>query len=382
MSDIEFIMTALLIFFGCVYAAIIGQYTIGWFRLNRYSNSEILPSTNVTVIIPARNEENNIQNILSDMVRQNYQAQYFEIIVVDDNSSDSTAEITANFITNHSDHRIRLIKISDIHPHGAYKKKAIREAIEESTGDLIITTDADCRMNEKWLSSIVSFYELEKPKMIVGPVSFHNEKSYFEKMQTLEFLSLIAITAGAIRLGRPIMCNGANLTYEKKSFYEVGGFDTDTLASGDDVFLLLKIKKHFGSHSVRFMKNQDALVFTEAQKNLREFFHQRIRWASKNKVYDLNILLISFSVYMVNLLLIAGLFLSIFYHELLPTILIAFFIKLLIELPVLIGIGNFVRRSRMFLFSFPLIILYPVYIIFTGAMGIVATYQWKGRKVR
>ncbi len=372
----------LLIIFGVIYFVIIFTYTIGWFNLKTYVPSNKTFQTKASIIIAARNEEQNIENLLNDLILQDYPTELFEIFIVNDNSTDKTAAIVETFISLHPQNQTKLINIAKENPNKAYKKKAISLAIDKSKGDLIITTDADCRIGKKWLSSFVSLYESEKPRMIVGPVCFHNETSFFEKIQTLEFLSLIAITGGAIRIGRPIMCNGANLVYEKKTFLEVGGFGSDAFSSGDDVFLLLKIRKKFGYKSVRFLKNYSAIVFTEAKKSVRDFFHQRTRWASKNKGYDIKILMVSFSVYMTNLLLIFGLILSLFYFSLFKTIILAFILKSLIELPILIGIGNFVKRSRMFLYSFPLIFLYPVYIIITGAMGIVSSYNWKGRTIR
>jgi len=162
----------------------------------------------------------------------------------------------------------------------------------------------------------------------------------------------------------------------------VGQFGSDKFSSGDDVFLMLKIRKHFGNKSVRFLKNYNAFVFTEAKKTLLDFFNQRTRWASKNKGYDFKILFISVTVYMINLLLLTGLVLSIFYPFLFKIVVFSFLIKLIIDLPILLGIGNFIKRSRMFIFSLPLILIYPVYIILTGALGILGNYQWKGRKVK
>jgi len=382
MSDIIFIFYTLLIFFGIIYFVIISIYTYGWLRLKTYNPINKKYSTVVSIIIPARNEETNITNLLNDLISQDYPRELYEIIIVNDNSTDKTVEKVNEFINRNIDYKISLINISEEKQFRAYKKKAINLAIENSIGDLIITTDADCRLNKNWLNSFISFYESEKPKMIVGPVSFFNETTFFEKIQTLEFLSLIAITGGAIRIGRPIMCNGANLAYEKKAFHEVGGFGNDKFSSGDDVFLLLKIRKYFGNKSVRFLKNYSAIVFTEAKKSVRDFFHQRTRWASKNKGYDINILIISFSVYMTNLIVLAGLVLSFFYYDILYVVLCSFLIKLIIELPILIGISNFANRNRIFLYSFPLIFLYPIYIILTGALGIVGSYHWKGRKLR
>jgi len=382
MADPVSIFYILMFVFGVVYCFIIAGYTIGWYSLKTYKPRHDDFQTKASIIIPARNEEQNIENILNDLILQDYPIALYEIFIVNDNSTDNTAAIVERFISLHPQNQIKLINITKDNPNQAYKKKAISLAIDESKGDLIITTDADCRIGKKWLSSFASLYETEKPRMIVGPVCFHNETSFFEKIQTLEFLSLIAITGGAIRIGKPIMCNGANLVYEKKTFLEAGGFGSDAFSSGDDVFLLLKIRKKFGYGSVRFLKNKSAIVFTEAKKSVEDFYHQRTRWASKNKGYDFNILLISFSVYMINLLLVTGLILSAFYTSLFKFIILSFVLKSLIELPILIGIGNFVKRSRMFLYSFPLIFIYPVYIIITGAMGIVSSYNWKGRTIR
>jgi hypothetical protein len=142
------------------------------------------------------------------------------------------------------------------------------------------------------------------------------------------------------------------------------------------------MKKKFGNSSVGFLKNMQAMVYTEAKKTIPDFIQQRVRWASKNKGYDLKILMVSFTVYMVNLLVVGGLIYSMFDRSMLTVMTFAYLMILLIELPILIGIGNFVKRSRLLVYSFPLIVLYPLYIILTGALGIVAGYQWKGRKVK
>lgn len=382
MTDPVLIFFVLLAVFGLVYAIIILMYTIGWFSLKTISHSASIPHTRLSIIIPCRNEEANIVNLLNDINGQNYPGNLVEVIVADDNSEDSSVTLINEFIDHHPSMQIRLITISEDGVNTAYKKNAINHAIEIANGDLMITTDADCRLGREWLKSIADYYQSGKYKMIVGPVSFHNEKSVFEKMQTVEFLSLIGITAGAISIGKPIMCNGANLAYEKKAFHEVGGFGNDSFSSGDDVFLLLRIKKRFGNKSVGFLKNKTAFVFTEAKSTLKEFLHQRARWASKNKGYDLKILMVSFTVFMVNFLMVLGLIMTIFNIKILNTILILFFIKLLLELPILLGIMHFANRSRLLLSAMPLVFLYPVYIILTGTMGIISTYQWKGRTLK
>ncbi len=383
MSIYLLIFYSLLAIFGIIYSIFILSYTYGWYRLMDYSPVQSPAiTTKASVIIPARNEAANILKLLSDLKEQSIKANSFEVIIVDDHSTDNTASLVKEFISNNPDLIFHFFSLAEEKENTAFKKKAIRKAIERSSGDLIVTTDADCRVGSRWLETIVAFYEKEKPRMIVGPVVFHNETSYFEKMQTQEFLSLIAITGGAIRINKPIMCNGANLAYEKEAFFEAGGFGSDRFSSGDDVFLLLNIRKLFGNKSIRFLKNYDSIVFTEAKKSVKDFFHQRTRWASKNKGYDLNILFVSFSVYMFNLLIVGGLIASPFVPQLFDVILSLILIKILVDVPILIGIGNFVKRSGIFLYAVPLIFLYPVYIVLTGALGILGSYSWKGRQVK
>ena len=157
--------------------------------------------------------------------------------------------------------------------------------------------------------------------------------------------------------------------------------DQDSFASGDDVFLLLKMMKRFGNNSIRFLKNLDSIVYTEAQQSIKSFYHQRTRWASKNKGYNLKILFVSFTVYFTNLLMVFGLLYSFFNPAFWGTIITATLIKVIIDIPILVGITNFVNRNKILLYAIPLIFFYPFYIVLIGALGIVGSYQWKGRKV-
>ncbi len=369
--------------FGIIYGFLIFYYTIGWYRLRTYHpGEESAYQTRISVVVPARNEGRNIPGLLSDLLDQSIPKTQFEVLVVDDHSTDDTVTLVEQFMKDHPDLHLKLIRLTSEKRTTAFKKRAINEAIRVSSGELIVSTDADCRLGNRWLETLVTFYEKHRPRMIVGPVSFHNETSVFEKMQTEEFLSLIAITGGAIRMGHPIMCNGANLAYEKAAFKEAGGFGRTRFSSGDDVFLMLRIRKLFGSKAIRFLKHREAIVHTEARKKLSDFLQQRTRWASKNKGYEFNILAVSFTVYMVNLLILTGMVRVFLYPSWWPVLLTILVIKVLIDLPILIGIGNFVKRPGIIGYSIPLVVLYPLYIVLVGALGILGNYRWKGRKVK
>ena len=246
MSIILFILFFVLMSAGILYATMMLAFTFKWLSLPVFKSKGKTPETTITVIIPARNEEEHIAKCLQNVLVQNYPHNLIEIIIVDDNSTDNTAMLVEKIIAENTDRTIRLVKLKDVSATALFKKRAITEAVSVARGKLIITTDADCRMGSKWLATITEYYELHQTKMLLSPVTFAEEKSLFEKLQTLEFIGYIGVSAAAVAMKNPLMCNGANLAYEREVFNAVGGYKhNDNLASGDDVFLMLKIKKCF-----------------------------------------------------------------------------------------------------------------------------------------
>jgi hypothetical protein len=196
-------------------------------------------------------------------------------------------------------------------------------------------------------------------------------------------MSLIGSGAGSISAGMPVMCNGANFCYEKSAFEAVGGFeDNHRYASGDDVFLMLKINKRFGSGSVSFLKDQAAIVTTEAQTDLRSFFRQRMRWTSKSPGYkDFGIILTAVSVLLINLGILTGFVYGLLSGSWEPFSLLLIS-KLIIDLPLLISVSSFMHQMRLLLYYLPVQILMPFYVLFTTFGGLLSTVSWKGRPVK
>jgi biofilm PGA synthesis N-glycosyltransferase PgaC len=246
------------------------------------------PSTAVTIIIPARNEAANIGHLLHDITQQVYPTQLTEVIIIDDFSEDGTYDICQQYANQHT--YIKVYKLQEIIPENtateAYKKKAIEAAVHLANGKLIITTDADCRLQQHWIHSIVSFYEKEKCALIAAPVGYYKEKTRFQHFQALDFCGMQAITGASLNMEMFNMANGANLAYEKQAFLEVNGYqDIDKKASGDDMLLVYKIAKQFPNR-VRFLKNKAAIVLTEPMHTVRDFLQQRFRWTSKSTSYQ------------------------------------------------------------------------------------------------
>jgi cellulose synthase/poly-beta-1,6-N-acetylglucosamine synthase-like glycosyltransferase len=383
---ILFILTILLF---VVYAALLVYYRMAWQQLPA-PPPLTQPSTAITVIIPARNEEAAIGNCLESITRQHYPAHLLQIIVADDFSTDNTADIVRSFAGKN----VQLLQLSDlvIDPLNSYKKKAIELAIAQSTGQLIVTTDADCAVPPLWLQTIVSFYEKERPAFIAAPVAINCSNRAVEIFQALDFMTLQGITGASVYKKMHTMCNGANLAYERSAFYEVDGFkNIDHIASGDDMLLMHKIYERYPQR-VLFLKSKDAIVQTAPVQTIRQFFNQRIRWASKaDKYTDKRIFPVLLLVYLFNVLMLVLPIIAIFTHSPSSILHSSFFIlnwiillllKTAIELAFLYPVAKFFNKIIL-LWWFPL--AQPFHILYTviaGWLGKFGNYTWKGRNVK
>lgn len=353
-----------------------------WFlMLEPFEPEEEIPSrTKFSIVIPARDEEANIGACLASILANDYPSHLYEIIVINDHSTDGTSAIVEKMQQTHS--QIKLIHLANHLSAGlnAYKKKAIELAIAQTTGDWIITTDADCVVSTKWLSLLDAYIQKTAVVFVAAPVKFSNTGSFISLFQVLDFMSLQGITAAAVGAGAHSMCNGANLAYEKKAFYAVGQFaGIDQIASGDDMLLMQKIKKAYPG-KLGFLFHQDAIVSTLPMHNWKSFINQRIRWASKGTHYqDKSIFWVLLLVYLVNLSLLLLLIIGLIQQDLSAILYLVLF-KTGVELFFLYPVSRFFGQTATLLY-FPF--MQPVHICYTviaGWLGKFGNYQWKGRK--
>ena len=363
-----------------IYFLVVCSFIRGWSRLTDFSKPlGHAGSTSVSIIVAARNEEKIISKTIEDLLKQRYAKALTEIIIIDDHSTDDTAQIVRSYASQ----GVKLIVLNESNALNSYKKKAIQTAIGQCNGDLIITTDADCRMGPEWLATIVAYYEEKNFKMISSPVAYFEEHSFFERAQSLEFLYLIGLGASTIGNNKPSTCNGANLAYEKKAFYEVGGFTgIDDLASGDDELLLHKMAAKYGD-KIGFLKNKNAIVYTHAKATLGEFIQQRKRWASKSTRYkNKGIIVLGVTVWVFNVSIILNLLAGIFFFPLFKVAIAQLIIKIVLEFTFLIGVTKFAGRQKLLVLLPILNLMHILYIVYIGIAGNSGKYNWKGRMVR
>ena len=380
------------ILFAC-YAVLLMYYRYAWKTIPAFEAADVATlSTTISVIIPARNESANIINCLLSIKNQTYPVHLFSVFVIDDHSTDNTASL----VRSCNMANVQLISLSEFisaAPINSYKKKAIESGIAQSSARLIVTTDADCSFPNNWLQTIASFYETHQPAFIAAPVEIDGSKSFIEIFQSLDFLSLQGITGASVQKKMHSMCNGANLAYERAAFIEIDGFKgIDGIASGDDMLLMHKIYKRY-PHRVKFLLSKDAIVETEAVKNIHSFFNQRIRWASKADKYDdKRILPVLLAVYFFNVFLVMLPLMAIYSNtsfgffairfSMLQAWLLLLVLKTCLELFFLFPVASFFGKKKL-LWLFPF--MQPFHIIYTitaGWLGKFGSYQWKGRKVK
>ncbi|TDO21610.1 glycosyltransferase family 2 protein [Pedobacter duraquae] len=367
------------LFLTLLYAIVVCSFIRGWHRLVPFKYTNTQSQIPVSVIVAARNEAERISATIEDLLAQDYDSSLLEIIFIDDHSTDNTGAI----INSYADRGVKLITLNEQKALNSYKKKAIQTAIGQAKGKLIITTDADCSMGRNWLKTIVAYYQAGDYKMISSPVAYTGERTLFERGQSLEFLYLIGLGASTIGNQNPSTCNGANLTYERDAFYEVGGFKgIDDLASGDDELLLHKMAARYPG-KIGFLKNRDAIVYTQAKPTLRDFIQQRKRWASKSTRYkNKSIIVLGALIWLFNVSIVLNLIMGIFNPVLLGTAGLQLIVKLAVEFIFLIGVTRFAKRSEL-LWLVPLLsIVHIIYIIFIAIAGNSGKYSWKGRMVK
>ncbi|MCU0404572.1 MAG: glycosyltransferase [Chitinophagaceae bacterium] len=369
-----------LVFLGA-YLGILAVYRYGWHVAGKNDG----PSANnrnifLSVIVPLRNEENNLPQLMNSLFSQQYPAELLEIILVDDDSSDKTLLIAKQYQSSHPN--VKVLETVKVFPEGHGKKKAIETGVAAARGEVIVCTDADCLHQPGWLRQMADAFS-EGVHFVAAPVVFETESNLLSVFQTLDFMTLQGITAASVALKLHTMCNGANLAYSRNAFHKVGGFKgIDALPTGDDMLLMYKIFKQY-PYGIRYVRSFESLVFTKAPSTWKDFFQQRIRWASKAAYFhDKRIFWVLLLVYLFNVWLLVLAIAAIFSKQALLWLVMCISVKIVSELIFLWPVALFFRKTKWMVY-FPF--LQPVHIVYTilaGWLGRFGSYKWKGRTVQ
>ena len=376
LENILLIVSTLLLIHYIIFMSIVYK---GLSKLRQNSSNQI-PENFISVIIPFRNEAKNILKSLESIEAQHYPPDKFEVIYVDDFSTDDSVEILGR---NKNMKNIRIISVPADYSINAHKKRAVSYGIENSRGEIIVTTDADCIHDTIWLKSLLQNFD-EETGFVSGPVEFIDNRKLFSKIQKIEFAGLVLTGAGLIGSGKPTICNAANIAYKRKVYNKVGGFkDQLNLSSGDDELLMQKIARDT-NYRIKFSTNKYSVVRTSSNKSIGEFYQQRKRWASKGLFYNNKTLIFKLIlIYLFYICLIVQVFLSFFLSwYFLISLILSLLLKVIFEL-IIVTKGKRLLFSRLSLKLFITAEFFQIfYIIVAGFMGMSGNLKWKERKIK
>jgi len=343
----------------------------GFSKVNSFEYLDLIPKTKFSIIVPFRNEAENLPKLLNSLTKLNYPNDLFEVILVDD---ESEAEFQV------SSFKFQVSVIKTIRVSNSPKKDAISTAMKTVENDWIITTDADCTFPNNWLSVLDNYIQLHQVSMISGAVTYDTNNTFLHCFQQLDLASLQGATIGSFGLKKGFMCNGANFAYTKSFFKELNGFEgNDRIASGDDVFLLQKAISNF-PEKVCYLKSKNNIIITKPMNDWKSLFYQRVRWASKTTSYESSFGKgLGLVVLAGNVVWILGVGCWVLDFVAFQNIVVVFLSKFVVDSILIYKTNLFLTKMRirnLVLSS----LIYPFFSVSVALYSLFGKYEWKGRK--
>lgn len=338
---------------------------------------KFVPESFITVILPVRNEEKNIAVCLESLDALDYPKSLYEIVLVNDHSTDHTKAIAARFSK-----LMPNLRILDNLPGSQGKKAAITLGIQSAKGNFIATTDGDCIVPESWLMHIAQAFEVRRAVFVAGPVAYKKRFELFRDLLEIEQVVMQIVSAGAMNMGLPLMCSGANLAYTKQFFIDCGGYENDRFVSGDDIMLMQKTKQ-LKKEKVHFITKKDSIVRTNSARGLTEAIQQRSRWISKISAYKSGLTGIAGAlVFLANFMLPLLAVISIWNVPVFQVFLTMLAGKMLIDLLLLSLAVLFFREPRLLLLAPSGEVFYSFLALISTFAKFSGSFSWKGRKYK
>jgi len=370
-------MIFLLLIIGLVYVPAISWFIFGALRLTRYQTSVATPVTKFSIIIAFRNEENQLPDLLASLEKLAYPRQLFEVIFVNDASEDNGEQLIKLHIQTTE---LSITILQNKRKSNSPKKDAIVTAIAAAKNGWIVTTDADCVLPINWLAAYDQIIDKEVPMMVCGPVVYPSGRRFVEQFQFLDGLSLQGATMGSFGWKQPLLCNGANLAYQKSVFNAIKGFaSNDHIASGDDIFLLEKVQSHY-PNTTYYLNNKDAVVRTRSEQSWAQVVQQRIRWASKTSQQKKPFSkILGIIVFLGNLAFLTSIFVSIWDSSPLYLLGILLGLKVAVDLSLLRIASHLLYRPFSVVQFILIAVVYPPITLWIIINSLSGSYEWKGR---
>ena len=278
-----------LIAFGILSVAFIYQmyfyirYMNGVLRLrsniNKNKVSFLTEQPPVSVIICAKDEADNLRQYLPFILQQDYPD--FEVIVVNDGSTDETETLLNNLCVEYQNLRTTFVPVGA--RNLSTKKLGLTLGIKAAKNDLLLFTDADCMPEDNmWVSRMTRNFTPETD-FILGYGAYLNKKGFLNRLITFDTLFIALQYLGMAVSGKPYMGVGRNLAYRKETFFAHKGFaSTLNLISGDDD---LFVNQSGNSKNTKIEISPDSITWSEPNTTFSGWFYQKERHLSVSSYY-------------------------------------------------------------------------------------------------
>lgn len=375
-------MIYILIITTTIYLTLIVSFCLVYHKVETFENTVETSRTQFSIVIPFRNEAQHLPELLHSISELDYQNDQFEIILIDDDSSDHSRALIDTFIQAIKG-KISITLINNIRTTNSPKKDAISLAITHAKYNWIVTTDADCIVPKQWLITLDAFIQTNQPKLVVAPIAYTKISSFLDTFQALDILSLQTATVSGFGLNKPFLCNGANLAYTKQVFQDVEGFKgNDTISSGDDIFLLEKVLTR-AKNAVYYLKSKDVIIKTYPEPSLKTLCNQRVRWAAKASSYNNTFgKIVGLIVLIMNAILVIGFILSCFGLFSYKYLVIAFLLKSTVDLWCIYKSASFFNQTKLLVGFIVSSFWYPIFSVFVAVYSNFFKHTWKQRSFR
>lgn len=329
-------------------------------------------SKKVSLIVPLRNEEKNLPLLLQSLESQSYSD--FEIILIDDHSTDGTADRMIKKAAENN--KITAIQLPES-LNG--KKNAIEQGIKTASGEIILTTDADCIHPSRWIESHVNSFD-NGTNAVAGYVLIADDEKWFTKFQALEMLAIQTVSFGTAKMGFPIGISGANLSYQKSVFTDLNPYRNNlAILSGDDIYFLQALKKK--RKHLDFSLNPNLAVETKSV-DIKNYIRQRIRWLKKSSsIGDLSSFLIGLLIFSASLMVLFGTVYQLVTLEFNFLLGVSLILKMVIDFLLLFLIARKFEKGYLLFHFLPSFFLTAFLTVFIVLFGWMLPVKWKHRKI-
>ncbi|QTY26052.1 glycosyltransferase [Flavobacterium sp. CS20] len=360
-----------------IYSAVMLFYTSKFKSFSTEDTKFVKPQTYFSILIPFRNEAENLPQLLKSLSALNYPKNLFKIYLVNDHSEDDSKAICLKYIEK-LDLKNTLV-LDNKNLATSPKKSAILTALEQIKSGYVITTDADCLLPEHWLLHFDHCIQKTKAQLIAGSVRIAEENTFWQKFQVLDLMSLQVIGLGSFKTKNALMCNAANLAYNVKTLKELNAFDQHQQhISGDDIFTLQAFQN--AGKTIKALVHPNTVVWTKAEQNFKDLTQQRIRWASKAKHYQNNTLIgLGVLVFLTNLILVVSLGFTLVFESFRNWFWLLWVLKLITDFMVLKTGNQFFKTSLCARDYLLLLLVYPFVSVYFAVLSFGGKFNWKDR---